>query len=115
MPTLEHLPKRELIKLAKASEQMRAGLAAGRRRGADVQRLAAALRQQLIAQAVRDLLANPDTARWRTDAIIEYLYKRQQSIGLKHPYSMATFDRRVRREIKKMPMRATGRVMQSFG
>jgi hypothetical protein len=96
---LERLPKRDLIALVRRYED---GLARGRRKGADVLRLARALRESIINRAVADLLRNPETARWRDDAIVDYLFTRQHEIGINDPYAPTTFDRRVRKAIKKL-------------
>lgn len=77
------------------------GLARGRRKGADVQHLAAILRRNLIEQAVANLLNNPETAKWRSDAIVDFVFNRQREIGLGQQYAFATFDRLVRMAIAK--------------
>lgn len=92
------IPRREL--LAKLN-RYEGGLARGRQKGADVQRLAAVLRQSLIDRAVTGLLDNPETAKWRTDAIVDFVFERQREIGLRQPYAFTTLDRIVRRAIGK--------------
>jgi hypothetical protein len=72
-----------------------------------VQRLAAVLRQSLIDQAVAGLLDKPETAKWRSDAIVAFVFDRQREIGLRKPYALATLDRIARKAIAKA--RANGR------
>lgn len=100
----DRLPRGELA--AKLS-RYESGLARGRQKGAAVQRLAAVLRHRLIDRAIADLFNNPETERWRSDAIVAFVFGRQREIGLQKPYAFATLDRIVRKAITKA--RANGR------
>ena len=98
MPDLQKLRRAELIALV---EHYTGGLARGRRKGADVQHLAATLRRSAIARATADLLSNPETVRWRTDAIVDFVFERQREIGIRMLYARSTLDRIVRKSITK--------------
>jgi len=90
----------------------KAALAAGRRKGATMQALAAALRRSAIDHAVRDLVANSQTARWKTDACSRFIFDRQSEIGLRRRYSFATLDRLVRAALRKHRLRDSGSAIQ---
>ena len=104
---LEHLSRRELVALV---ERYAGGLALGRRKGSDVQRLAAVLRRGVVEQAVADLVRSPEARRWTADAMITYLFDRQREIGLRQLYARSTFDRIVRRSLAK-----AGRALRDSG
>jgi hypothetical protein len=96
--SFDKLRKADLIALL---EHYVSGLARGRQKGADVQRLAAALRRSAIERAATDLLSNPETARWRTDAIVDFIFERQRAIGIRTLYARTTLDRIVRHSIAR--------------
>jgi len=104
-------PRREL--LAEIERQrvelaaQHSAMARGRSKGSGVLHLGAVLRQSLIDRSVNDLLKNPDTARWRIDAIVGFCFERQREIGLRPAYSRATLDRRVRAAIKRARVSAS--------
>lgn len=83
-------------------ERYEAGLARGRQLGADVQKIAKALRESKIEMFVRDLLHDPDIAKWRPAAIVAHIFERQRDIGLRQFYAFTTLDRIVRRSIAKI-------------
>lgn len=92
---MPRVPQRERLARLKRIER---GLAAGRRLGADVQRLAAAVRKRALDQAVADLLRHPESAKWKSAAIVEFIAERQQQI-LGRRYAPSTLNRRVRSAI----------------
>jgi hypothetical protein len=47
------------------------------------------------------LLRNPETAHWRADAIVAFVFDRQRQIGLRRQYAPSTFDRLARKAIAK--------------
>lgn len=98
MGSFDKLRKADLITLL---EHYAGGLALGRQKGADVQHLAATLRRSAIERAAADLLSNPDTARWRTDAVVDFIFERQREIGIRTLYARSTLDRIVRHSIAK--------------
>jgi len=83
-------------------ERYEAGLARGRQIGADVQKLAKALRESKIDLYVRGLLSDPDLAKWRPGAIVNHVFERQREIGLRQFYAFTTLDRIVRRSIARV-------------
>lgn len=98
MADLNRLRRSELIALVR---RFAGGLDRGRKKGAQVQRIGAVLRQSLIDGAVADLMRNGETANWRTGALVDFIYERQRVIGLRPPYSKSSLDRRVRASLRK--------------
>ena len=98
MTSLGKLRRAELIALVR---RYAGGLDRGRKKGAQIQRIGAALRESLLDRAVSDLLRNPEVVNWRTDAIVRFIFERQGDIGMDVHYAFSSIDRRVRRTLRQ--------------